>query len=103
MGTKLFVSHGWHASAGLMLGWTALQLVVLLARGPHCNRYTWFGYEGGIEWRKSAVEGHEFDTEKRKGTNQVAAVEASKDKSTIHVPKSIVTTLTDDAYEVIDV
>ncbi|KAI9436533.1 MFS superfamily [Lactarius psammicola] len=66
VGTKVFISHGWHASAGLMLGWTVWQLVVLLARGPHCNRYTWFGYEGGIEWQKSLVEGNVIDMEKGK-------------------------------------
>jgi hypothetical protein len=81
VGTRLFVSHGWRASAGMMLGWTTWQLVVLLARGPHCNRYTWVGYEGGIEWRKSVVEGHVSDVEKGKGTNQGAAAEASKDDS----------------------
>ena len=63
-----------------MLGLTTWQLVVLLARGPHCNRYTWFGYEGGMEWRKSAVEGHTSDIEKGKGTDQVAAVGALKDE-----------------------
>ena len=83
VGTKLFVSHGWRASGGMMLGWTALQLVVLLVRGPHCNRYTWFGYEGGREWRKSAVEGHVSDTEKGKGADQGAAVEDSKDENPV--------------------
>lgn len=63
-----------------MLGLTTWLLVVLLARGPHCNRYTWFGYEGGMEWRKNVVEGHAYDMDKGKGTNQVAAMEASKDE-----------------------
>ena len=63
-----------------MLGLTTWQIVVLLSRGPHCDRYTWFGYEGGMEWRKSAVEGHtSSDTEKGKGTNQVGAEEASRE------------------------
>jgi hypothetical protein len=26
-----------------------------LIRGPHCKRYTWFGYEGGLEARKQVV------------------------------------------------
>lgn len=81
VGTKVFVSHGWRASAGLMLGWTVWQLVLLLARGPHCKRYTWFGYEGGIEWRKSAVEGRALDVEKGGGTNpEAAAVEVPNDE-----------------------
>ncbi|KAF8264726.1 major facilitator superfamily domain-containing protein [Lactarius quietus] len=73
VGTKLFVSHGWRASGGLMLGWTALQLLFLLLRGPHCDRYTWFG----------VVEGHASDIEMYKGTKQVAAEEASKDEKQI--------------------
>ena len=32
------------------------QLFVLLLRGPHCKRYTWFGYEGGLEPRKYVVD-----------------------------------------------
>lgn len=28
------------------------QLFILLLRGPHCQRYTWFGYEGGLSARK---------------------------------------------------
>ena len=41
------------------------QLFVLLLRGPHCKRYTWFGYEGGLEPRKSVVdERKRLETEK---------------------------------------
>lgn len=32
------------------------MLFLLLIRGPHCKQYTWFGYEGGLEARKSVVE-----------------------------------------------
>lgn len=32
------------------------MLLLLLIRGPHCKQYTWFGYEGGLEARKSVVE-----------------------------------------------
>ena len=67
-----------------MLGLTTWQLVVLLARGPHCNRYTWFGYEGGMECRKSAVEGNAYDTKKGKETDQVPAVGASNDEKHGH-------------------
>ena len=41
------------------------QLVVLAARGPHCERYTWFGWEGGAEPRKWVVEQRE--RERREG------------------------------------
>ena len=32
------------------------QLFTLLLRGPHCKQYTWFGYQGGLEPRKSVVD-----------------------------------------------
>ena len=31
-------------------------MLVLLLRGPHCARYTWFGHEGGLSWRKPKAE-----------------------------------------------
>jgi hypothetical protein len=59
VGTEVFVNHGWRAAAALSMGWYGWQLLVLLARGPHVKRYTWFGYEGGIEARKSIVDARE--------------------------------------------
>lgn len=53
VGTKVFVQYGWRAAASVSMAWHGLQLLLLLARGPHVNRYTWFGYEGGLEARKS--------------------------------------------------
>ncbi|KAI0056375.1 MFS general substrate transporter [Artomyces pyxidatus] len=55
VGTKVFVEHGWRASALVMLGWTVWQLLILVLRGPHCERYTWIGYQGGTEWSKQAI------------------------------------------------
>ncbi|KAL5519737.1 hypothetical protein ACEPAG_1397 [Sanghuangporus baumii] len=52
VGTKLFLSFSWRAAAAFALGLYALQVCVLFLRGPHCARYTWVGYEGGMEWRK---------------------------------------------------
>ena len=51
VGTKVFVEYGWRASAALGMAWYAMQIVVILIRGPNCRRYTWFGYEGGIRFR----------------------------------------------------
>jgi hypothetical protein len=31
------------------------ELLVLLLRGPHCPRYTWFGYAGGVSARKGVA------------------------------------------------
>ncbi|TFK41502.1 major facilitator superfamily domain-containing protein [Crucibulum laeve] len=61
IGTKVFVQYGWRAAAGLGVAWFAFQILVLLARGPHCERYTWVGYEGGIS-RKKRVHSEENDS-----------------------------------------
>lgn len=55
VGTQVFNNHGWRPAAALSVGWTGFCLIVMLLRGPHCARYTWFGYEGGLELRKSRL------------------------------------------------
>ncbi|PBK65732.1 MFS general substrate transporter [Armillaria solidipes] len=54
VGSRVFLKYGWRAGAGLSLGWTGLALLILLVRGPHCERNTWFGYQGGF--REKMVE-----------------------------------------------
>ena len=56
VGTKVFVSYGWRPAAALSLGWSGAMLVFMLARGPHCPRYTWFGWKGGREMRKKRLQ-----------------------------------------------
>ncbi|KAH8109791.1 major facilitator superfamily domain-containing protein [Phellopilus nigrolimitatus] len=56
VGTKIFLAFGWRAAAAFSMGLYAFQIGILLLRGPHCGRYTWFGYEGGREARKKVVE-----------------------------------------------
>ncbi|CAA7266065.1 unnamed protein product [Cyclocybe aegerita] len=56
VGTQVFVNHGWRAGAALNMGWYGWIVFILLIRGPHCKRYTWFGYEGGLESNKKVVE-----------------------------------------------
>ena len=56
VGTHVFVKYGWRADAGLNMALYGFQLFILLIRGPHCKQYTWFGYEGGLEARKSVVD-----------------------------------------------
>jgi hypothetical protein len=56
VGTQVFVKFGWRAASALNMALYGFQLFVLLLRGPHCERYTWFGYEGGLEPRKSVVD-----------------------------------------------
>lgn len=55
VGTQVFDRYGWRPAASLSLAWTGWCLFIILLRGPHCSRYTWFGYEGGCELRKSKV------------------------------------------------
>ena len=54
VGTEVFVKYGWRPGAALSVAWSGFTLLLMLARGPHCKRHTWFGYEGGIDWRKIA-------------------------------------------------
>lgn len=56
VGTLVFVNFGWRAAALLNMALYGFQLLVLLLRGPHCKQYTWFGYEGGLEPRRSMVD-----------------------------------------------
>jgi hypothetical protein len=43
--TVLFTRYGWRVAAGFALGLMGIELLVLVVRGPHCRRKTWFGYE----------------------------------------------------------
>lgn len=90
VGTKVFVANGWRAAAGLSLGWTGFQLIMLFLRGPHVERYTWFGYEGGTEWRKKVV----MEREKQKAAaqqKQNAAVDGEGSRESTEKEKEPVT------------
>ncbi|KAH8119352.1 major facilitator superfamily domain-containing protein [Phellopilus nigrolimitatus] len=52
VGSHIFVRFGWRADSAFAMGLGALQVVFLLIRGPHVQRFTWFGYEGGFGARK---------------------------------------------------
>ncbi|KAF8959132.1 MFS DHA1 transporter [Flammula alnicola] len=52
VGTKIFVQYGWRAAGAFGMGLYAMQLFALALRGPHCKQYTWFGYEGGLGFRR---------------------------------------------------
>ncbi|KJA16288.1 hypothetical protein HYPSUDRAFT_147937 [Hypholoma sublateritium FD-334 SS-4] len=71
VGTHVFVHFGWRAGATLSMAFYAWQLFILLIRGPHCKRYTWFGYEGGLEYRKSVLaEKKRMEEERERETNR---------------------------------
>ena len=55
VGAQVFVKFGWRPAAALNMGLYGFQVIVLLLRGPNCKQYTWFGYEGGWESRKSVL------------------------------------------------
>ncbi|KAG8883734.1 hypothetical protein FRB98_002832 [Tulasnella sp. 332] len=77
VGSKIFLSYGWRASAGASIGFGGLMLVVMLARGPHCKRYTWFGWEGGARFVKDR-QAVASDEEKGASTDVAARVDEEK-------------------------
>jgi hypothetical protein len=74
VGTHVFVKFGWRPAAALSVAWTGFTLVVLLLRGPHCSRHTWFGYEGGWGMKKVSPTSHENE-----GAKNAAAPHESLD------------------------
>lgn len=77
VGTHVFVHFGWRAGATLSMAFYAWQLFILLIRGPHCKRYTWFGYEGGLEYRRSVLAAKkrmEEEREQEKNRQSVATL-----------------------------
>ncbi|THH04665.1 hypothetical protein EW145_g5358 [Phellinidium pouzarii] len=75
-GTRIFVRFGWRAAAAFSMGLYAWQIGILFLRGPHCKRYTWFGYEGGIGSRKEIVK------EQKSQDKEAGVVEEKNEKST---------------------
>jgi hypothetical protein len=84
VGTELFNNHGWRASAAANLGWQSFALLVLLARGPHCARYTWIGWEGGFAWRKGSQRPQE--TQKQPEVAEKKAGEECNDAKETSTP-----------------
>ncbi|KAK0448009.1 MFS superfamily [Armillaria borealis] len=56
VGSRVFLENGWRAGVGLSLGWTGIGFLMFLIRGPHCERKTWFGYEGGFGVRRDVEQ-----------------------------------------------
>ena len=77
VGTEVFLKDGRRPAAALSVAWSGFTLVVLLIRGPHCKRYTWFGYEGGTNLRRYKTS----DSEETK-TNVDARMEVAQRDST---------------------
>ncbi|KAI0691251.1 major facilitator superfamily domain-containing protein [Cerioporus squamosus] len=85
VGSKVFTEHGWRADASLNLAWTGFTLVILFLRGPHCPRYTWIGWQGGFELRKSKVlerqQREREAAESEKSSGEIAEERREKDAS----------------------
>lgn len=56
VGTELLVKRSYTLSSAVRVSFCVFQLFVLLARGPHVPRKTWFGWAGGMEFRKQRLE-----------------------------------------------
>jgi len=56
VGSRVFNQFGWRPAAALSLGLVGFELFILLLRGPHCQRFTWIGWEGGSNMRQSNVD-----------------------------------------------
>jgi len=67
VGTQLFVKYGWRPAAAMNLAWSGFMLLVMLARGPHVSRYTWVGWQGGLEVRKNKLADRERQTAESEG------------------------------------
>lgn len=85
VGTQVFTKYGWRPAAALSLAWTGFMLFLILIRGPHVPRYTWFGYEGGIEVRKSRLAERERlreqDAEAAVAANAAGCADAEETQS----------------------
>ncbi|KAJ7757284.1 hypothetical protein B0H14DRAFT_2976727 [Mycena olivaceomarginata] len=55
-GTEVFTKYGWRPAAALNVGFYGWIFIIIMLRGPHRARYTWFGFEGGWEARKNVVD-----------------------------------------------
>ncbi|KAJ7465388.1 major facilitator superfamily domain-containing protein [Mycena galericulata] len=66
-GTSVYLAHGWRVCAAFSVGLCGWQLLILLARGPHCGRYTWAGWEGGWAALRRRRQQMEVEGESEKG------------------------------------
>ena len=87
--THIFITYGWRAGAALSMGFYAWGIFLLLIRGPHCKRYTWFGYEGGLEARKKVVAERKRLKELEEKEREIASSFPLNDERTIEQKASV--------------
>ncbi|KAI0688975.1 major facilitator superfamily domain-containing protein [Cytidiella melzeri] len=86
VGTQVFIKYGWRPAAALSVAWSGFTLAVMLARGPNCKRYTWVGYEGGFELRKSRLQAQlEQEEELGNDTVHVHVEPPPEEETRVHV------------------
>ena len=67
VGTELLVNRSYTFSSAVRVSFCVFQFLVLLARGPHVPRKTWFGWAGGMEFRKQNLEKKSISVVDEKG------------------------------------
>ncbi|KAG5637108.1 hypothetical protein H0H81_005746 [Sphagnurus paluster] len=94
VGAEVFIQYGWRASAALSVAWYGWQLAILLVRGPHCERYTWFGFEGGWGTRKPMLEDDQSENvERRAGPLQIEVIQdVSGEKAVVEYHHEVLVT-----------
>lgn len=66
------------------MAWYGFQIAVLFIRGPHVQRYTWVGWEGGWQARKSVV-----DARRNQLVGQAEPIASEGVSMTEHVPRGL--------------
>jgi len=71
VGSRVWLSCGWRVAGATMTGVMLLMHLILFVRGPHCDRYTWFGWEGGARLTKTreGVISSTTTTDEEKGSD----------------------------------
>lgn len=80
VGTEVFIDHGWRAGAALSMAWSGWQFFVLFLRGPHCDRKTWLGFQGGLKPYKIVPRAPQGDEEAANPRNEMVEESSSSEK-----------------------
>lgn len=89
VGSCVFLEYGWRPAAALSVAWSGFTLAVLFARGPHCGRYTWVGYEGGCALRRRADADEEQKHHQAGGDEEHKTAPVSTSSLELPAPSSL--------------
>lgn len=82
-GTTVFNQYGWRADAGFSLGLVGWMALMLVLRGPHEGRYTWFGFSSGMRPFKlehSIIKSEDLETGTATREGSVGVVKEEEEK-----------------------